>query len=36
MWAYDIDSLAYFDRLAGIEAGVRGTTIDETLAAARP
>jgi ribosomal-protein-alanine N-acetyltransferase len=36
MWAYDIDGLAYSDRLAGIEAGVRGTTIDETLAAARP
>jgi ribosomal-protein-alanine N-acetyltransferase len=36
MWAYDIDSLAYTDRLGAIEAGVRGTTIDETLAAARP
>jgi [ribosomal protein S18]-alanine N-acetyltransferase len=36
MWAYDIDSLAYSDRLAAIEAAIRGTTIDETLAAARP
>jgi ribosomal-protein-alanine N-acetyltransferase len=36
MWAYDIDGLAYSDRLAAIEAGIRGTTIDETLAAARP
>jgi [ribosomal protein S18]-alanine N-acetyltransferase len=36
MWAYDIDALAYSDRLAAIEAGIKGSTFDETLAAARP
>jgi ribosomal-protein-alanine N-acetyltransferase len=36
MWAYDIDALAYADRLAALEAGIGGTTVDETLAAARP
>jgi ribosomal-protein-alanine N-acetyltransferase len=36
MWAYNIDSGAYADRLAAIEAGINGTTIDETLVAARP
>jgi ribosomal-protein-alanine N-acetyltransferase len=35
MWAYDIDGLAYTDRLVAIEAGIRGTTIDETVTAAR-
>ena len=35
MWAYDIDSDRLREpRLAGIEAGIRGTTVDETLAAA--
>jgi ribosomal-protein-alanine N-acetyltransferase len=34
MWAYHIDSPAYADRLAAIEAGIHGTTIDETLVAA--
>jgi ribosomal-protein-alanine N-acetyltransferase len=36
MWAYDIDTLAYGDRLAALEAAIRGTTVDETLATARP
>src|SRR5262249_47535806 len=36
MWVYDIDGLAYSDRLVAIEAGIRGTTIDETVTAARP
>ena len=36
MWAYHIDSTAYADRLAAIEAGINGTTIDETLVAAQP
>ncbi len=35
MWAYHIDAPGYADRLAVIEAGVNGTTIDETLVAAR-
>jgi ribosomal-protein-alanine N-acetyltransferase len=32
MWAHDIDSPAYAERLGAIEAGVAGTTVDETLA----
>jgi ribosomal-protein-alanine N-acetyltransferase len=32
MWARDIDTPAYAERLADLEAGVAGTTIDETLA----
>jgi [ribosomal protein S18]-alanine N-acetyltransferase len=32
MWAHDIDKPAYAERLAGIEAGVAGSTVDETLA----
>ena len=32
MWAHDIDTAAYAERLAAIEAGVAGTTVDETLA----
>ena len=35
MWAYHIDSASYAERLAGIEAGIQGTTVDETLVAAR-
>jgi ribosomal-protein-alanine N-acetyltransferase len=35
MWAHDIDSDAYAARLAAIEAGVSGTTIDETKPAGR-
>ena len=34
MWAYHIDTPAYADRLAAIEAAVKGTTVDETLVAA--
>jgi ribosomal-protein-alanine N-acetyltransferase len=36
MWAYHIETIGYADRLAAIEGGVQGTTIDETLAPARP
>ena len=36
MWAHHIDTVGYAERLADIEAGIAGTTIDETLAAARP
>jgi ribosomal-protein-alanine N-acetyltransferase len=36
MWAYHIDSASYADRLAAIESGINGTTVDDTLAAARP
>jgi ribosomal-protein-alanine N-acetyltransferase len=32
MWAHDIDTPDYAERLAGIEAGVAGTTVDETVA----
>ncbi len=32
MWAHDIDSSAYSERLTDIEAGVAGTTVDETVA----
>jgi [ribosomal protein S18]-alanine N-acetyltransferase len=32
MWAYNIDTDAYADRLAGLAAGIVGTTVDETLA----
>jgi ribosomal-protein-alanine N-acetyltransferase len=31
MWAHDVDTPEYAARLAEIEAGVAGTTIDETL-----
>jgi ribosomal-protein-alanine N-acetyltransferase len=36
MWVHDIDSEAYAKRLAAIEAGVSGTTIDETAEGYRP
>jgi ribosomal-protein-alanine N-acetyltransferase len=29
MWAHDIDTPEYTDRLAGIEASIRGTTVIE-------
>jgi [ribosomal protein S18]-alanine N-acetyltransferase len=32
MWAYDIDTPAYAERLTAIEAGISGTTVDDTLA----
>ena len=35
MWAYHIDTPAYVARLAAIEAGINGTTVDETLVAAQ-
>jgi ribosomal-protein-alanine N-acetyltransferase len=31
MWAYDIDTPEYAERLAGIEGGIEGDTIDETV-----
>jgi ribosomal-protein-alanine N-acetyltransferase len=35
MWAYDINTFQYATRLADIESGIIGTTIDETAAAVR-
>jgi [ribosomal protein S18]-alanine N-acetyltransferase len=35
MWAHDIDTDEYAERLAAIEAGIGGTTIDETKPASR-
>jgi ribosomal-protein-alanine N-acetyltransferase len=35
MWAHDIDSTAYAERLDAIEASIVGTTVDETLALRR-
>jgi ribosomal-protein-alanine N-acetyltransferase len=36
MWAYDIDTPEYAERLATIAAGIAGTTIDDTVAESRP
>lgn len=36
MWAHDVDSPAHAARLAAIEAGIRGDTIDGTGAGAHP
>jgi hypothetical protein len=36
MWAYDIDKAGYAARLADIESGIVGQTIDETPVAADP
>ncbi|HEY3810169.1 MAG TPA: ribosomal protein S18-alanine N-acetyltransferase [Acidimicrobiales bacterium] len=36
MWAYNIDTPEYAERLATIAAGIAGTTIDETRAESRP
>ena len=35
MWVHDIDTSEYGERLAGIEAGISGATIDETDVPAR-
>jgi ribosomal-protein-alanine N-acetyltransferase len=36
MWAYNIDTPEYAERLGTIAAGITGTTIDETLSPSRP